>query len=440
MKKLLCIGTILLMLLASLTACYFPGESEEEPDKITVVDGYLVVNGVKTEHQLKTDDVIEVVDGYLVVNGVKTEYQVKECEHNWTTVTTSPTCTAGGYDTLTCDLCGESEIKNETPASEHSYADEYSYDNIYHWYACEGCDAVSEKLEHSSDASGNCASCGIPLSATNGVIYEISADNTYAEVVGYEGSSAVVKIADEYEGLPVKSIFEEAFYENESITSVIIPDSVTSIGFYAFYGCPNLSSVVIGSGVKSIEDHVFSGCSALTDVLIPDSVTSISDGAFQNCVSLTDIEIPSSVTSIGYHAFHGCTSLEFSSYDGCIYLGNKLNPYLALINASDELSSYKIHSDTVIIADYAFDDCLSLNDITLPDGLTHIGAYAFFNCTNLTSIAIPASVTHIEYWAFYHTSKLTDVYYSGSETQWKTIIIGISNSNLTNAALHYNEK
>ena len=94
-----------------------------------------------------------------------------------------------------------------------------------------------------------------------------------------------------------------------SLTSLVIPDSVTNIGDYAFSGCRSLTDIVIPDSVTNIGDYAFWNCRSLTDIVIPNSVTSIGESAFYECSSLTEVVIPDSVTSIGDKAFHTCSSL-----------------------------------------------------------------------------------------------------------------------------------
>ena len=102
--------------------------------------------------------------------------------------------------------------------------------------------------------------------STPGVIYDISADGTYAEVMAYNGISKKVRIAAEYQGLPVKYIYSGAFMNNKSITSGGIPDSGVGLGNSAFSWCASLTSVTIPKSVTSIGNWAFSDCYSLTSI------------------------------------------------------------------------------------------------------------------------------------------------------------------------------
>ncbi|MBQ7368359.1 MAG: collagen-like protein, partial [Clostridia bacterium] len=212
-----------------------------------------------------------------------------------------------------------------------------------------------------------------------------------------------------------KIIANYAFYAYWNLTSIAIPDSVTSIGAYAFYDCEGLTSVTIGDSVTSIGAVAFQSCYSLKSVTIGESVISIGSSAFKNCSELTSIVIPDSVTSIGGMAFYGCSKLQFNEYGNAKYLGSKTNDYFALIETkSKDLSSYTIHNDTKIIAGSAFYECGSLASIVIPNSITSIGEYAFSYCDSLTK-----------------------VYYKGTATDWAEISIESRNESLTNATRYY---
>ena len=153
------------------------------------------------------------------------------------------------------------------------------------------------------------------------------------------------------------------------------------IDTYAFQNCCSLSSITIPDGVTSIDISAFSSCYSLSSITIPDGVTSIGTGAFQNCYSLSSITIPDGVTSIGTYAFQNCCSL----------------------------SSITIPDGVTSIGTYAFQNCCSLSSITIPDGVTSIGTYAFQNCYSLSSITIPDGVTSIDTGAFSSCYSLSSI-------------------------------
>lgn len=180
------------------------------------------------------------------------------------------------------------------------------------------------------------------------------------------------------------------------VTSITIPDRVTSIGNRAFYGCSGLTSVKIGNGVTSIGDWAFCGCTGLTSVTIPDSVTSIGNRAFYNCNGLTSVKIGNGVTSIDDWAFEGCDGLTEIRYNG--NLTGWLN-----ISGLDNLMTY-VSTKTLYI-----DGTKIEGDLVIPEGVKSIGSSAFSGCSGLTRVTIPDSVTGIGYGAFSGCSSLTEI-------------------------------
>ena len=200
-------------------------------------------------------------------------------------------------------------------------------------------------------------------------------------------------------GNGVTSIGSDAFAGCTRLTSVTIGNSVTSIGSDAFAGCTGLTSVTIGNSVESIGSYAFSGCTGLTSVTIPDSVTSIGESAFSGCTGLTSVTIPDSVTSIGSDAFYGCTNL-MQKENGVSYVDTWA------ISCDTSVSELTLRSNTVGIGERAFLNCTGLTSVVIPDSVTSIGEGAFSGCAGLTSVVIPDSVTSIGGGAFSGCSSL----------------------------------
>ena len=170
------------------------------------------------------------------------------------------------------------------------------------------------------------------------------------------------------------------------LTTVTIPNSVTSIGESAFSGCTSLTSVTIPNSVTSIGESAFRGCSALTSVTIPNSVTSIENYAFSRCSALTSVTIPNSVTSIGGSAFEECSAL----------------------------TSVTIPNSVTSIEEGAFSGCTSLGSVTIPNSVTSIGGWAFSDCYALTSVTIGNKVQNIYSNTFSGCSQLDTITCLGS--------------------------
>ncbi len=241
------------------------------------------------------------------------------------------------------------------------------------------------------------------------LLTSIKLPNTITSIEGYTFSETSITTLE----IPtsVTNIGSYAFYNCRSLTSLDIPNTVTSIGTSAFMNCTALVSVKLPSNLSKLESSLFSGCLSLEEVSIPSKVESISAFAFKNCDSLMSIVIPNSVKSIGYEAFKSCDSLtniyvpatvstiEKDAFKECpIVVANIPSMNINYWMDAGYLEKVIINSGTEI-GDYSFNGA-KITSIELPFNTTKIGAYAFSGCTLLTSIEIPNTVTSIGDYAF----------------------------------------
>ena len=236
-----------------------------------------------------------------------------------------------------------------------------------------------------------------------------------ARITGYDGMDTELTVPAELDGNPVREIGEGAFYLCD-MTSVALPDSLTSIDDSAFQSCSSLITVALSDGLTSIGDSAFSYCTSLTSIALPDGLTSIGDEVFYSC-SLTSIALPDGLTSIGANPFRSCDSLEkidvspdhpvFAQIDGVLY--EKASKTLICYPLGKEGDSFAVPDGILAIGDSAFSYCTSLTSVTLPEGLTSIGDSAFSLCGSLTTITLPDSLTSIGDNAFYGCDSLTSI-------------------------------
>ena len=439
-------------------------------------------------------------------------------EHTYKTEVVAPNCTEQGYTLHTCTGCGDSYKDTYVSALGHSYGEpswawSEDYTNATATFTCTNdsehvntltatvTDEVTtpatcttdgekdytatvtfnnqtytdvktvtvEKTGHS--ISGNsCVYCGQP--ASEGLAMVLISEGEYTVSGIGTCTDTEILIPTTYNDLPVVSVEASAFLNNTAITSVVLPDGITSIGENAFNGCESLTSVTFGknSQLSSIGPGAFNYCYSLESITIPESVTSIGsdafyycyglrsvtfgensqltsigEGAFNWCESLESITIPASVTSIGEWAFVECYRLvevwnlsklnitagsEDNGYVGYYakrvetepsesYVYTDENGYViyydgkvkALINYTGNETKLTIPDDITELNCFALSDCYNITSVTFGENsqLTSIGDGAFNWCESLESITIPDSVTSIGEGAFCCCAKLTSI-------------------------------
>ena len=222
----------------------------------------------------------------------------------------------------------------------------------------------------------------------------------------------------------VTSVGDWAFYDCRSLTNVTIPNSTTSIGDSAFNNCRSLNSVEIGDSVTLIGDWAFYDCGSLTSIVIEGNVISIGDYAFSKCISLASVTIGDSVTSIGDYAFSYCERLTninvsenntvYKSMDGDLY--TKDGKTLIQYAIGKTATSFAIPDIVNLIGDRAFSDCISLTSIVIDGNVISIGDFTFSKCISLVSVTIGDSVISIGDGVFESCSGLMTVVIGGRVT------------------------
>lgn len=208
----------------------------------------------------------------------------------------------------------------------------------------------------------------------------------------------------------VKIIGRQAFTCRDTLASVVLPDGVVTIGEQAFDSCYNLKTVVIPTSVTKIEKGAFASCRSLTSVKIPEGVPAIATRAFVGCFSLKEIDIPASVTSIGEYAFNRCYNLK-------------------QITIGDAVTE---------IGEEAFSYCRSLKTVVLGRGITKLQWNTFACCESLTTVYFSVGLREIVYAAFDGCHAISSVNFSGTETEWRRVLVSpTKNTSILSARMYY---
>lgn len=311
----------------------------------------------------------------------------------------------------------------------------------------------------------------------DGIYYNIVKKAKLAKVISkpngkYNGPNIKIpaKIIYEGEDYAVSAIETGAFFECKNVKTVVLPNTIETIGNSAFQDCIRLESIIIPDGVTTIEDYAFWGCSGATSVVIPPSVRSFGSGVFYECEKLSsvhisdmeawfnisfygvssnpllnarhlylnneeiiDLVIPSTVTSIKNYLFCNCigiqsvtihnsvTSIGWGTFFGCsniksIEIPNSVTSIgTYAFEYCSGLSSVTLPNTLTSLSTDIFSGCIGLTSITIPDGIVTIGESAFWDCSSLSSVVIPKSVTSIKKYAFGNCEEISDVYCFGKK-------------------------
>ena len=256
---------------------------------------------------------------------------------------------------------------------------------------------------------------------------------TYSGECGAEGDNLTWTLDTSTGVLTISGSGEMADYEEggapwneycESITSIVLPAGLTSIGWNAFSGCTGLTAISLPSGLKTIGGFAFYGCTGITGVSLPGSLTILGEfsfsrtgvtavtipgnltgtgnGVFADCANLTGVTIQSGVAGVNDYAFKGCANLTELSLPASLLSIDK-----EAFSGCTGLTSITFPGSLVTIDEKAFFGCTGLTGVTLPDSLTKLGRRAFYGCSGLTSLNLPGSLLTVPEFAFFGCTGLT---------------------------------
>ena len=254
--------------------------------------------------------------------------------------------------------------------------------------------------------------------------YKIEDDNS-CTITDYDGMASSLSIPSAINGHTVKQIDTGALSDNRIITSVTIPNGVTTIGFSAFNGCIKLEKIKFSSNLDTVCENAFNNTKWFnnqsnglvyvgkvaykykgdmprnTKITVKSDTVSISESAFKDCANLTAILIPSSVKHIDKYAFYNCqglTKLNFN--DGIERIENDA------FGSCEKLTSVNFSETLKSIGAFAFVECKKLSEITIPQSVASMGEYAFSGCENLASVTVSDDLPYVGGRAFEKTKWL----------------------------------
>lgn len=246
---------------------------------------------------------------------------------------------------------------------------------------------------------------------------------TYLTTIGVSAFAGCESLTSVSGGRDVQIVDDSAFNGCTKLTSFAFGSNLTTIGAYAFKGCKALTNCTGANSLVTIKNNAFEGCASLSAITLPETLTSIGEYAFLNCSSLKNVVIPTLITSLGQETFSGCSSLVgVSSAKGLLYMGDRVfyecsslvsvaMPALTemgeeCFSGCSSLGNVEISATLLEIPTAAFYNS-GVQSISGGSNLTTIGTQAFYNCARLSSLTLPTNVQTIGEYAFYSCSQLS---------------------------------
>ena len=227
------------------------------------------------------------------------------------------------------------------------------------------------------------------------ISFVVSAEGVLTEVNGISETNNIVIIPNKVNNIEVKEIKKELFLNNTYIEKLVIPETVTTLGYKMCYGCTSLKEVTLPDNISVIPDYAFEKCTLLEKINIPQSLVQIRNDAFSES-GIKEFVAPDSFKEIWGYAFKDCKNLEKVDL-------NK----------------------TTSIGDMSFENCTKLSSIVLPNTLVELGTYVFSGCTLLNNIKMPSNAIEIINTFIYGSGYYNDT------NNWKNGILYIDNYLIT---------
>lgn len=407
------------------------------------------------------------------------------------------TCQYVGYyeSVIYCTDCGE-ELSRQTtmlPNAEHTptapvrtaeISATCEEDGSYEMASfCSVCDTKLESVTFVIPHTGHnwvgveCSNCDATIPTSVGLAYKLSSDGSYYSVSGIGSCTDTdLVIPPTYEGLPVKAIEANAFYANDSITSVTTLSSMERIGEYAFFNCYSIGEITLSEGLVTVDKYAFFGCLYVTFLDLPDSLVTIDAYGFGGMPHLTSVSLGSGLATVGERAFYSGNILEvknnstlpltvgssdlgsvaayalnvYSDKDGksnltitddgfVMYFDSTHRMLVGYVGEGGELvlpeyeGGYEIYKNAFIyiktvtgikanpsvtkLGDSAFYSCESLAYFVGGEQITSFGSSAFANCISLKTVELYDRLTSLPSGLFSGCRKLTDVTIPESVTE-----------------------